>query len=479
MIDRVSINSRAYSIKIVLLSFLIAQPFIDIITSIQVRNGSALTFGVVIRTVFMAAMFFYVVFLSKCKEKKVCIWYLILVTLYCVLFLAQFLLYRNVDLIIGNAKEMVKTFYVCYVLIGFYVIYRDYNYVVSNKLLSIIITVYMSAIFVAYITNSSFKSYTYGYGYNGWFYAANEIGSIFSLLAPIAVATCFTMIFSNQVKSGYRWILLFPIFLIIFCSTYIGTRVSFFGIVLYLALFLVWSATRFMQTRKRNLLYQLLLCFVMLICIGCIYNNSPVQKNSNINSIKFASSLSSGSGSSESSNQRASSVDQKSSSYASESSASSEQQSAVISSSPKQPDLIYNVANRILNNRLYFLKPTQQEFDASGLLKQSIGLGYVNTPDTKNDITKAIEMDLVSVYYRHGYIGFLVFILPLLYFTIKIVSLFFRNIKKTMSSVDLCTYFYSLALGFFVSLTAGHTLIAPAVSIYVIIVLMKIIFTYK
>ena len=78
-----------------------------------------------------------------------------------------------------------------------------------------------------------------------------------------------------------------------------------------------------------------------------------------------------------------------------------------------------------------------------------------------------VEMDYVDLFYRHGIIGFLLYMALFLTFV-------FRAIKDNFREKDQgkkITFFLSLILSLLLAFLTGHVLLAPAVSIFVALLL--------
>lgn len=115
----------------------------------------------------------------------------------------------------------------------------------------------------------------------------------------------------------------------------------------------------------------------------------------------------------------------------------------------------------IFSRRLSYLDDTNSVYVNSDLYNKLFGIGYV-----KNN--KMIEMDIFDIFYRHGVIGFLI------YFC-SIISMFcFKKIKKFDKF-----YILPLFLIIFISCFAGHVLVSPAVSIFVVIIILNMLFNEK
>lgn len=249
------VNNTKKRITLFITSFLLAQPFIDIFTSFATRAGMNLTLGVILRTLFMVALTLYVVFISKYEKKKYSLIYLFSVSGYVLIFLLYHFSKGGMATAFGNLPELVKTFYFSYVLVGFYALYEDYKYIVSDKVLSLITTTYLAVIFIAFITGTSFKAYKFGQGFVGWFYAANEIGAIIAILGPITVYYFIKKLKPALTERNKLQIFIYslPLFFVAFCSVFIGTKTVFLAIFAYIILSLImYTVSISKDTEKRK-----------------------------------------------------------------------------------------------------------------------------------------------------------------------------------------------------------------------------------
>ena len=102
--------------------------------------------------------------------------------------------------------------------------------------------------------------------------------------------------------------------------------------------------------------------------------------------------------------------------------------------------------NKIMfNDRLTFLKDNFIYYTNQDIINILFGIGY-------NNILKLIEIDIFDILFRFGIFGLTSFIIPII-FTIK---------KIKLNKI----YIYSLILLVLISLTSGHVLLSPNVSIY-------------
>lgn len=451
--NTLSNKTTSEKLAVIISIFIVAQPFIDVITSLCTRAGFSLTFGVVVRTIFMLICFVYVLFIAKFDKKKLCCTYIIAITAYCAIFLAYFLLTGGLSMAIGNLKELIKIFYFSYVLTAFYAIYKEHKYIVSDKIMAFTVFGYMLVIFVAFATGTSFESYKWGFGYNGWFYAANEIGAIVSILVPFAVFYFSGMFGKNPNKKISLFFAAIALLLCCFCSTFVGTKVVFIGIFGYIFCCLVWSLIQWLRKKEKSYFSRAIISLVMCALILCSYTVSPLKKN--IDGVMAPG-------------------------Y-------EEIMDEINPDDPGESEIpeftwqykVYRVANWLLSNRLFMIRHVTSAYFNGKTITKIIGIGYVTSPGAEHEIDKTVEIDPLAVLYRHGILGFILFYIPFIYALFMFLIAFFRHPLKRLQSLKFCSYFYSFLLACFISLCAGHTLVAPAVSIFVAIIIIKLIDTIK
>ena len=113
----------------------------------------------------------------------------------------------------------------------------------------------------------------------------------------------------------------------------------------------------------------------------------------------------------------------------------------------------YDYLNKVLfNNRLSFLVDNFNYFRKLDIIKLLLGMGINETT------VKMVEIDLFDIIFRYGIIGIVMFVLPF-------ISLKYKSLKSE--------YKLSLILLLLISLTSGHVLIYPNVSIYIAYIFSK------
>lgn len=121
----------------------------------------------------------------------------------------------------------------------------------------------------------------------------------------------------------------------------------------------------------------------------------------------------------------------------------------------------------VFSQRISFLDKVESRYEKAKITKKLFGMGYVKKNSQKY---KEIEMDYYDVLYNHGIIGFI------LYFSIYIYVLFrvFKNIPKKINFVSIMKYL-SLFFILILSLFSGHIITRPAVSIYIVIIIIDLL----
>lgn len=431
--------------------YIILQPVIDVATSLMTRADMSITLGVIIRTLLMVYAVLYVLFISDFKGKKYCVIYTLAITAYILAFLAYMYSVGGMGNLMGNFKETVKTFFFPYVAVFLFALYREYNFVASVKALSISAAIYTGIIFVAYITGTSFVTYNSGYGYSGWFYAANEISDIIAIIAPVAI---FTFVGYLKTPDEHKWrtgiLVGFVLFCCCFASDYIGTKVVFLFVLLYCIACAVWHFVVYKKERDKSLIKRAWFCVGATAAVILMFSSgSLLSYLSNV----FVPLLDPDS---------------------EEALAALNKDILAAAQGTWLYGLIENnrffeVLNWVLSKRLLIIAPSAQEFTDAGFLTQLVGLGYKNTALNVRNIERLIEMDAPALLIRHGWAGFVMVYMPYLASVIYLIVKFFKRFKASMARLDCCTYFFCVLTGFAISTVVGHGLNAPAVSFYLII----------
>ncbi len=109
--------------------------------------------------------------------------------------------------------------------------------------------------------------------------------------------------------------------------------------------------------------------------------------------------------------------------------------------------------NKVLfNDRLTFLMKNHHYFLTQNIIIKLLGFGHFNP-------FKLVEIDLFDILYRYGIIGFI----------IEMITFVFYFHKGKEKKIDFIPFFLLMVI----SLTSGHVLLSPNVSIYIAISLLR------
>ena len=390
-------------IKIITL-FLILGPFLDLTTSLLINVFKiSFNFIIIVKLLFLFIILYYSIFISKNKYKKYSLLYYLFIFVY--LLISMVYTYLNKDFIY-EVSNIFRYFFFPIALVSLYIIYLD-NKKISFKTLSIVFLEYLLLIFIPIITKTGFNSYAYSkVGSIGWFNSTNEIGGIFTILLPFFLAEL-------QSKKNIILNIIFFI-IIIFVSFSMGSKVPVITTLLTYLLFMIL----YLKNNKEKIKF-LVLPLILLISLSIyLIPKTNFYKNIKIHldflEIKNIEDLLT----------------------------------------------IKNIDHFIFSSRLKFLNETRTNFNNSDLYNHVMGIGYIENYGTDDVNIKTIEMDYFDILYRNGYVGFILYFIPVIYLLYKI---------KMNKKLEI----YSLVLSLILALFQGHILVSPSVSICVIIIILN------
>ena len=102
-----------------------------------------------------------------------------------------------------------------------------------------------------------------------------------------------------------------------------------------------------------------------------------------------------------------------------------------------------------------------------------MGLGY-SYKIGKEINSNLIEMDFLALLFYHGVLGFIFYIIPILYFAMYCIKKIWGLRKSLWKNENLVVYTYGILIGLACAAVSGHVLIAPAVSIYIALLIVKL-----
>ena len=312
-------------------------------------------------------------------------------------------------------QGLLKVFYFPILFLSLYVLRNEIR--ISNMTLFTTLLIYIILIFIPQLIGIGFKTYDIAkVGTLGFFNAANEIGGIIALLTPIL----FTIIVDSK-----KWISRI-IIIILYLSVILmmGTKTPLISLCITLGFSLGYFWAQSVKKKKyKNIILSFLIAIVGIAGLLIIIPKTNFYKNIEIHR-KFLRIES-------------------------------------ISDVFKNGEMIDHF---IFSQRLSFLHDKALWYKESNLYQKIFGIGYVRNGKT----FKMVEMDYFDIYYSHGVIGLLLFLLLTLYIVYKILE------KEQKLTYERFMKHTCLVLMVLLSFFTGHIITAPSVSFICIILMLSL-----
>lgn len=397
-----------------LVIFLLLQPILDLITGLGLHIWEVnITFGIIIRILFLLFLVYSVLFIYKKKETYP--FYGILLC-YGLFYVLGIILFKNGTGFFSEIRGLCRAFYFPALLISLYSIKEEIN--ISKMTLMVILITYLVGILVPNCLNIGFKSYEITKaGTLGFFNSANEISGIISILTPIMVLILVST------KKIIPSLIIIGMYLVVILTIGTKTPLISLGITIFFAY--LWFVTKEIKKKSyKKILLSFLVLVVATTGIIIVLPKTNFYKNikTHLDYLKVDNVV----------------------------------------------DVFQNkelIDHFIFSQRLTFLENRQLDYYQSNTYQKLFGIGYLNGTET----AKAIEMDYFDIYYSHGIIGFIIYF--------GIYGYFFYLIMKKRKKVDFSMYmiYVSILLSIILSFITGHIITAPAVSILVVIILLMLV----
>lgn len=463
--------------------FIILHPLIDVVTCINSRTGIGFSVGVVLRSLFIVAAAFHVMFIYRGRFRKFAVGYIILLGIYCAVYFVNIYMNSDLSVVLANLRESIKTVYFPIAAVLLFSLYDQYGFTVKDNILAFVGVLFSGIISIADIFGVGYPSYDYGKGTIGFFYSANEISAILVVLVP-----CVFMWLCRYVRESRRPAIAAAIsatvmFMCAYAGAFVGTKVAYFGIVAYVLCCIGWSLIKMIGKKdrvKHRSMAVMSVSFAAILLslyfISPIYYNLSNHIDNNYQSmavegvdkddsqpIYFKDALEE---STDNEEELAAEMNRMENDY-------KEYRAAITATS------MYRWVNWVTSNRFNYLIPIHYSFIKAPALTRVIGLGYRNTNVCEFNIEKSVELDAFSVLYRHGVGGLIIIMLPLIICAVYVLWTLISNIKRAVNAFDWCSLLFALIMGFGVGFITGHTLVAPAVSIYIAVVMVSLTATCR
>ena len=412
-------------------------PFLDLFTALFTRNiNFVISPGIIFKSLLLLYFVVYIL-KSKSKFKKVLICYLIFILLY----LFMYFIIKN-DLLDLNylLTELTFLFKLIYFPICFMglLCFFDDNYIKENTITGIFkysLVIYVLLLIIPTIFGISYTTYPMHLkGYIGLFYAGNEIANIMVILFP------FAYLFIN--KSKYSFLIIFPIILVMMM---IGTKVATIGCLIITILSLIFSVIK----NKFRINKVVIKCFSIFVFALFISINSYAVYNYN---------------------------------YIKNNVYNDESKEIIIDDNNKAKveeiqgylNIFYDknkltkIIRPLVSGRDMLLANTISIYnDLDNDSNIWFGIGFSNTERVNNtNVARLVEIDICDLYFHFGIIGLLISLFPF----IIVGYLFIVNFSKIKFNSIYLLFILFLVIG--VSTFSGHILLAPAVSIYLVLLLL-------
>ena len=416
--------------------FITLQPLLDLITTYtRVVLGSNITPGMVIRFAVLAIGAIYIIIRSLEKPNKKYFLYLILLALFFIINLIISYIYKPEFSLMRELTAVGKLVYVIEMFVVYILVFKDLKkvnlinkYFPLNIIISQIIT--NAVMIISAVTETGIEAYdgVLKSGNSGWFYAANELGTLAAICFPVLLWMALRQKeFRNRVIS---WVA-------VITSTYtlltIGTKVGYLAIILTLIMavitLIVEAIVNFRKSEKIN--YRNIASIVLFSAVFTLGTPLyPVAQNTNshVELINSKEPL----------------IDE-------------------ATNEPIEENKSEIFTQVIYSSRDVFQDDFVTQYDKANVWQKVFGLGfagnYVGTP-------KIIERDFHDIFYQYGILGFVLIMIPVFYYGIQLVIKMLKDLTNQFK-IKYVMLLSALAIGFGVAFIAGHSLMAPAVSSYI------------
>lgn len=445
-----------------LLYFIVLQPILDILTYFSLRTlDASLTIGIVIRVLFMGLALWFIFFGNSSKLKKYVIWYLLAIAVVFGIGLVYNFFAKPIFNPFLELQFLAKTVYFHVMLGSYLLLFTSVDKVSSTRLqilkyTSIAMLIVSFSMFLAIITGTSSETYEWNkFGLKGWFHSGNELGSI--------IAVCFPLVYLYallKIDEGKKVYYFTPVVLLAAVAILIGTKVSYFALLLaavivFVTYLIYWIVHKVKNIQDSLLKLRLVFSFLFLIAFLAVTPFSPTFTNvsGDMGAIEEQRN----------SQQEANENDP-------EGEGGSEDTTGEEGTSEKEgetqlmdsPILVIILSAR----NLYFTEMYNYYMDADPVQKM-FGMGYAGNYESPEEI-KLIEMDFFDLFFSFGILGIILILIPFLLIIGLFLKLLFQS-PGTLLHPQNMLVLISIGFGTGIAFLAGHVLYAPAVNIYLAI----------
>lgn len=395
---------------------LIIFPFVELITStVIIKFNVIVTPGKIYKLLLLVYAVAYVMFIDK-KSRKLS--YTVISFLAIVITINLIYTIKELTLASLFFKAMELSSFIAFPIYAIFLIAYVRN---GNKLpistLSTVVAIYSSLILVAVLTGTDYPSRVIGgYGTKGWFYSANEIGQLLTVIYPVVVY--------NAVKrpslSKY-----FSLGVCSYTLLNIGTKAALLGIIGTLICFILYAVYVTIIKNKKYIKNILTICLVTLLLTLALLPFTPAYKY-----VKSKLDINK--------NARESSFEE-----------------------------------LIFTGRQYKLEKLLTSYNQSSLINKLFGIeDNLKVLNSKNE-RMVVERDFYDILFNYGIMGISIYIAIIFAILITFACYILKSFKGNFSLRNY-TLIIAVGLGLVASIIAGHTLSSLTVSLYFAILLVEL-----
>ncbi len=414
--------------------YLITLPLLDLLTSLNNRIiEDFLSVGMIIKGLAIIISYIYVFFFSASKFKKISIYYYLGIFIYII----GYFLFKNdlinLNFLISELKYILKFIYFPVLTVALLNIFDESSFEKDklDKIMLWNLICYIVIIIIPTLLDVNFKSYsnTNYAGSVGWFFSANEVSTILLLLFPF--------IYLLLKKHKIMFCIIFSLSL--FTISLIGTKVTLFGIIIITFLIFITSIIKIRKFLDKTVI--IIFVTFLITTIYMVNNYSFMNLKSSI------------------SNEELQEIEELENEL-SEIYGNNDNESELIASLKKLGAILLSDRDIYALNSYYIYS---ENYRPDYLF---FGMGFSNTNRISNvRVEKLIEIDVLDVFFHLGILAIFIVAFPFIYTFI----LYWKQRKQNNIKFNTNIFFYImiilLTLG--ISSAAGHTYLAPAVSVYI------------
>ncbi|MCC2327481.1 MULTISPECIES: O-antigen ligase family protein [Bacillus cereus group] len=458
-------NSKSNKFENFLLIFILLQPILDLLTAfcIMVLKIDT-TIGVITRLFVMFLSGIYILIQTKKQGNIKYILYIILVGIVFTIGLVNNKLTKDPMVLTEEIKFIAKALYpfvmlTCYVFV-FKSLKEKSN---SNSKMRDYVTyasLIIGVVMVASITTGTdYNSYEWvKLGSRGWFYAGNELGSILAIMCPIVIL--YSIERTKSIGKAYYWI---PSILVVYSLFAIGTKVGvgaiFGSMAIAVVMCFIQAFTQRKDGKKHAYLLNGFLAITVFVGILAYTPFSPFMKNMGFHFQLIEQE------------QSAKKEEKKKEEAKEHKPPVTEQEKEKEKAKEKVAEKKEETQALIFSGRQLFEQMYKDFYNEAPMSQKLLGMGYAGN---YKEQPKLIERDFHDWFYSFGIIGFILLVIPFLYFGIKFIACIFTKFKQIFT-VKYAMIIAAILLGLGISFMAGHILIAPGVSFYLVIIMAYLI----